>query len=84
MCGVRVCWVEDVCEKCTGRGNMCIGVSAGKVRRRLHVFVTLGLFDSNTSCNNIPLVTKQMVCVQQLLRRQHHRIRYRATFLHVA
>ena len=69
-----------MCVKSVQVEETCIGVSAGKVRWRLHFFGTLGLFDSNTSCNNIPLVTKQMVCVQ-LLHRQHHRTRYKATSL---
>lgn len=51
-------------EKCTG-GGTCVqkGVSAGKVWWRLHVFVTLGLFDSNTPCNNIPLVIADGLCI---------------------
>ena len=52
------CWVEDVCEKCTGRGNMCIEKSeCWESLKEVTCLVTLGLFDSNTSCNNIPLVT---------------------------
>ena len=53
------CWVEDVCEKCTGRGNVCIDKCEcwESLVKEVTCLITLGLFDSNTSCNNIPLVT---------------------------